>query len=245
MFADARVIVVVPAYDEAPRIGAVLSTMPAFVDGIVVVDDASRDDTAAVARACGRPGVEVIRHANNRGVGAAIATGYARAMELAASDRDVFVVMAGDGQMDPDDMPRLIAPVVDGDAGYVKGDRFRDPDVRRVMPRARRLGGEVMSRLTSLAIGQRVRDSQCGYTALARWACARLDLAGLWPRYGYPNDLLGQLALRDVEVVEVPVRPVYGPPSKLRLRHLAAIAAVVARAAWRVRVRRDRSRDRR
>ena len=85
--------------------------------------------------------------------------------------------------------------------------------------------------LTSGAIGQTVRDSQCGYTALSASAARRLDLPGLWPRYGYPNDILGQLAARGMRIAEVPVRPVYADEvSRLRLRHLPAIAGVVARA---------------
>ena len=98
------------------------------------------------------------------------------------------------------------------------------------MPRARRLGGEVFSRLTSIAIGRRIHDSQCGYTAIARAACARLDLDELWPRYGYPNDLLGHLAAREMRIIEVPVRPVYaGERSGLRAWHLGRIAHLVAR----------------
>jgi len=231
MLEGARIIVVVPAFREAARIGAVLAAMPPAVDRVVVVDDASDDGTADAARAAGDPRVEVVRHGANRGVGAAIVTGYRRAAATFAGARDAFVVMAGDGQMDPSDLPRLAAPIVRGDAGYVKGDRFRSPE-SRAMPWQRRLGGEVFSRLTGAAIGVPITDSQCGYTALARWACAELDLDALWPRYGYPNDLLGQLARRRVPIREVIVRPVYaGEASGLRPWHLARIAHLIARAA--------------
>jgi hypothetical protein len=99
------------------------------------------------------------------------------------------------------------------------------------MPRARYAGGVVFSRLTSLAIGQEITDSQCGYTAIAREACARLDLGALWPRYGYPNDLLAMLAARSVAIAEVPVRPIYaGEASGLRVWHCARIAQLCARA---------------
>jgi hypothetical protein len=138
--------------------------------------------------------------------------------------------------MDPRDLPAVAAPVVRGEAGYVKGNRFLHPDVRRVMPRARYAGGVVFSRLTSIAIGQRIDDSQCGYTALSRDACARLDLDALWPRYGYPNDLLGQLAARRIPIAEVCVRPIYaGEASGLRIWHCARIAQLCARA-WARRV---------
>ncbi len=99
------------------------------------------------------------------------------------------------------------------------------------MPRARRIGGRVFSWATGHAIGRPISDSQCGYTAIARAACDRLDLEGLWPRFGYPNDLLSQLALRGMRIVEVPVRAVYGDEvSRLRVRHLPVIAGIVARA---------------
>src|SRR5581483_10469060 len=172
--------------------------------------------------------VEVVRHDHNRGVGAAIATGYARAASVPGDRRDAFVVMAGDDQMDARDLPALVAPIADDRADYVKGDRFRSPGVSRTMPFARLLGGLAFSRLTSLAIGVPVSDSQCGYTAIAREACARLELSVLWPRYGYPNDLLSQLALRGLRIAEVPVRAVYADEvSRLRPRHVPVVAALV------------------
>ena len=96
------------------------------------------------------------------------------------------------------------------------------------------IGGQVFTRLTSAAIGQRISDSQCGFTALARGAATRLDMTGLWPSFGYPNDLLGQLKARRLRVAEVPVRPLYGNEnSKLRLRHLPPIFYLIGRAALR------------
>jgi len=236
MFADARVVVVVPAFQEEARIARVLRTLPAWVDHAVVVDDASRDRTAEAARAVGDPRTTVLVHPHNRGVGAAIVTGYRHALGLTRAAYDVLAVMAGDGQMDPADLDAVVGPIARGEAGYVKGERFSAPDVRRVMPRARRWGGIVFSRLTSLAIGRPVHDSQCGYTALARSACEQLDLDALWPRYGYPNDMLAQLAARGIAIAEVPVRPIYaGEESKLRVWHLPRIVQIVARSAWTVR----------
>jgi glycosyltransferase involved in cell wall biosynthesis len=231
MWMESRVVAVVPAWDEAPRIGRVVRGMPEWIDAVVVVDDASRDGTSEAARAAGDGRLYVLRHDRNRGVGAAIATGYRRAGELAPGDRDVFVVMAGDGQMDPHDLPALIDPVARNDADYVKGNRFGSREVVRTMPPSRLLGGLAFSWATSRAIGVSVSDSQCGYTALARAAWARLDLDRLWPGYGYPNDLLSQLALRGLRIAEVPVRAVYADEvSRLKPRHVPVVAAVVARA---------------
>ena len=237
MWLDSRVIVVVPAWNEAPRIGRVILGMPPWVDAVIVVDDASRDGTAGAAQAAGDARVHVLRHEQNRGVGAAIATGYRHARVQPGGPRDAFVVMAGDAQMDPEDLPRVVAPVAEGRADYVKGNRFVWPDAARSMPRARRLAGIAFSWATSRAIGVRVSDSQCGYTAIARAACDRIDLGRLWPSYGYPNDLLSALALAGQRIREVAVRPVYADEvSRLRPRHVAVVAGVVARA-W---VRRQR-----
>jgi glycosyltransferase involved in cell wall biosynthesis len=234
MLFGARVVVVVPAYQEAPRVGRVLRSMPPEVDHVVVVDDASTDGTADAARGAGDARLTVVSHATNRGVGAAISTGYRHALGMTRGERDAFVVMAGDGQMHPDDLPALVAPVARGEAGYAKGNRFLTEDVTRVMPRGRFVGGKVFSWLTARAIGVHVDDTQCGYTALARGACARLDLDGLWPGYGYPNDLLGQLARRGIPITEVPVRAVYADEvSRLRPKHLGRIAHLIARAWWR------------
>jgi glycosyltransferase involved in cell wall biosynthesis len=236
MWAGSRVVVVVPAWDEAPRIARVLRGIPAWVDRIVVVDDASSDGTAQAALAVEDPRVVLERHERNRGVGASIATGYRRAAALTDGSRDVFVVMAGDGQMDARDLPDVVAPIARGEAHYVKGDRFHWRDGSRAMPATRRLGGRMFSWATARAVGVAVSDSQCGYTAIARDACIRLDLAALWPRYGYPNDLLSQLAVRGLRIAEVPVRAVYADEvSRLRAWHVPIVAGLVARA-WARRV---------
>ncbi|HLV67063.1 MAG TPA: glycosyltransferase family 2 protein [Polyangiaceae bacterium] len=226
MWSSARIAVIVPAYREARLIGRMLRRVPAFVDAVVVVDDASDDDTSAAARAIGDPRVQVIRHPENRGVGASIATGYQHA---AAAGADVLAVMAGDDQMDPDDLEAVIAPVVRGEADYVKGNRFAHPAAHQ-MPRARRIAGAVLSGATRLATGLAITDAQCGYTALSARAAARLPLDELWPRYGYPNDLLGLAAARGLRVREVPVRPVYADEtSGVRPWHALLVLYVLAR----------------
>jgi glycosyltransferase involved in cell wall biosynthesis len=225
------VVVVVPAYCEERLVAGVLETMPAFVDRVVVVDDGSPDATSARANAVGDARVEVVRHEARRGVGAASATGNARALTMTSHPADAVCVMAGDGQMDPADHERVAGPIVRGAADYVKGDRFGARDVRSQMGLGRWIGGQVFSRVTSLAVGGSIHDSQCGYTALARGTLERLPLDRMWPSFGYPNDLLGLLGARRARVAEVAVRPVYGTEqSKLRLRHLPGIAFVVGRA---------------
>lgn len=213
MYRELRIAVVVPAYNERSKIADTVASVPAFADHILVVDDASRDDTARAAERAGAEraevtAVEVIRHAANRGVGAAITTGYRRALALGA---DVIAVMAGDGQMDPRDLPGLIDPIADGTADYVKGNRFLHPAIWTTMPASRIVGNLVLSAATRVTSGYRhVFDSQCGYTAIHARALDAIELELLFPRYGYPNDLLSRLHVAGMRVVDVPVRPIYG-----------------------------------
>jgi glycosyltransferase involved in cell wall biosynthesis len=226
MFRQLRVAVVIPAYNEARAIAAAVDTIPGFVDHVVVVDDASLDDTAERARAAGagRVGFEVVRHPANRGVGAAIVTGYRRAL---AVDADVIAVLAGDGQMDPADLPALLEPIADDAADYVKGNRFMHPAVWSEMPPARIVGNVVLSAATRVTSGYRhVFDSQCGYTAIARRAVEALALDEIQPRYGYPNDLLSRLNVAGMRVTDVPVRPIYGPHWKSGIRLGTALGPI-------------------
>lgn len=221
--------VVVPAYQEERLIGRMLAKLPTFVDRIYVVDDASTDGTSERVTSQGDTRITLLRHVENRGVGAAIVTGYERAL---ADGADLMAVMAADDQMDPLELPLLLEPVWRGGADYAKGNRFLHPEASR-MPRLRRLGSTVLSALTRSATALEVDDCQCGFTVLSSSAARRLPLGELWPRYGYPNDLLGMLAATGSRVAEVPVRPVYADErSGLRAHHVVTIVGVIARR-WR------------
>ncbi len=211
MYRQLQLAVVIPAFNEERAIAAAIAAVPAFADRVVVVDDASTDGTVELARTALAPraGGDLVCHDVNRGVGRALITGYRRAIELGC---DVVAVMAGDGQMDPDDLPALIDPIAEHEADYVKGNRFLHPDVWTAMPKMRIVGNLLLSAATRWTSGYRdVFDSQCGYTAIHRRALASIDLDSLFPRYGYPNDLLSRLHVAGMRVRDVPVRPIYGP----------------------------------
>jgi glycosyltransferase involved in cell wall biosynthesis len=233
------IAVVVPAYNEAKLIGAVLRTMPDFVDLIIVVDDASTDQTLDVAASyCRQLGdrLVLLPHKENQGVGAAITSGYKQAL---AREVAVVAVMAGDAQMDPADLERVVAPVARGEADYVKGNRLFRGESWQMIPHYRYLGNAVLSLFTKIASGYwHIADSQSGYTAIARIALERLDLDHIYKRYGMPNDILVKLNVGNFRVRDVSVRPVYhiGEISGIRLRKvIPTIAWLLLRSfCWRL-----------
>jgi glycosyltransferase involved in cell wall biosynthesis len=228
MLEGKRVAVVVPAFDEEALLPETLAGIPDFVDRIYVVDDASRDATAARARdAAARDGrIDVIEHDRNRGVGAAIVSGYGRAVE----DRiDVTAVMAADNQMDPAELRGLVEPVARGELDYAKTNRLFSGQAWQVMPRHRYLGNAVLSLLTKIASGYwHVADSQSGYTAIGLGTLEQLDLERIYPRYGFPNDFLVHLNVWNARVRDIPSRPVYGVGERSGIK----LRRVVPRISW-------------
>ena len=226
MFEGKRVGVVVPAYDEEALIGATLGGIPPLVDRIIVVDDGSSDSTADRAQATGDRRVEVITHEQRGGVGAATVTGYRRAL---AEGMDVVVVMNGDNQMDPEDLPKLVAPVARGELDYAKANRLATGQAWQLIPKTRFFGNAILSMLTKVASGYwHVADSQSGYTVVSREMLELLDLDHIYTNYGFPNDMLVHLNVWNARVRDFPSRPIYGvgERSNMRYRH------VVPRIAW-------------
>ena len=230
MYKGNTIGVVVPAYNEAGFVGEVIDTMPAFVDRVYVVDDASTDGTwAEIRRHAARansgdgtksgereavtttgplPSVVTVRHETNRGVGGAIKTGYLRARE---DDLDVVTVMGGDGQMDPDLVDAVLEPVVDGVADYAKGNRLVGPATSAEMPRFRYVGNRLLSYLTKVASGYwSIGDPQNGYTAISGAALADVPIERMYEYYGYCNHLLVLLSADGYRVADVPMPASYG-----------------------------------
>ncbi len=226
MLEDRRVAVVVPAHDEEKLVATTLAGIPTFVDRVYVVDDGSRDATVQRARGVGDPRVEVIAHDRNRGVGAAIVTGYKRAL---AEGIDVACVMAADNQMDPADLELLASPVARGELDYAKANRLVTGEAWDLIPRTRYLGNAVLSLLTKVASGYwHIADSQSGYTAIGRRTLESLDLDRVYTGYGFPNDLLVHLNVWNARVRDFPSRPVYGVGERSGIRY----HKVVPRISW-------------
>ena len=184
MYDEKSVAVVVPAYNEEALIASTVSTVPAFVDRIIVVDDASTDATVEKVKGAD-PRVDLIEHERNQGVGAAIVTGYKRAI---AEEIEVTAVMAADGQMDPDDLEALVQGVISDQVDYAKANRLFTGQAWELIPRTRYLGNAVLSFLTKIASGYwHVADSQSGYTAVDLTTLKLLDLDRIYKRYGFPT----------------------------------------------------------
>jgi glycosyltransferase involved in cell wall biosynthesis len=221
-----RVAVVVPAFREEHLVATTLQGIPDAVDRIFVVDDASPDETASRAREAADARTEVVVHEENGGVGAAIVTGYKRAL---AEEIDVVVVMAADNQMDPDELVTLVQPVARGEVDYAKANRLFTGEAWSVIPRTRYLGNAVLSLLTKIASGYwHVADSQAGYTALGLESLRRLDLDRIYRRYGFPNDILVHLNVINARVRDIPSRPIYGVGERSGIR----LRKVVPRISW-------------
>jgi glycosyltransferase involved in cell wall biosynthesis len=222
MFEGKRVAVVVPAHNEETQIETVIRTMPELVDQIVIVDDMSSDQTVKVVKELTKryPKVHLIEHEANQGVGGAIVTGYKYARD---QKYDVTVVMAGDAQMDPEDLPVVAGPVARGEVDYCKGNRLFTGEAFQKIPKVRYFGNSILSLMTKVASGYwHVADSQTGYTAINLRMLQLINWDQTYKRYGCPNDYLVRLNIYDATVRDVPINPVYdvGEKSGIRLHNV-------------------------
>lgn len=210
-FDDQTIAVVVPAYNEESKIAAMLAGIPDYVAKIFVIDDCSKDKTAEIVRERSRNDARItlLRPKENIGVGGAIVMGYKAVIE---SGHDIAVVMAGDGQMDPVDLPILLKEIVEDKCDYAKGNRFlRGSAEISKIPRHRIFGNLILSVLTKIVSGYwHVSDSQSGYTAINRRALEAVNWDQCYPRYGCPNDYLVRLNIANMRVSDVPITAVYG-----------------------------------
>lgn len=221
MYLNKSIAVVVPAYNEEKLIGRVIDTMPEIVDHIVIVNDCSKDQTAKKVEeniSRNRRSIVLVNHDINKGVGGAIASGYKWARD---NHIDIAVVMAGDAQMDPNDLPALLDPVARDEVDYSKGNRLTTGQAFQKIPKIRYFGNSILSLLTKIASGYwHVADSQTGYTAINAKALKAIDWDRMYKRYGQPNDLLVSLNIFNFRVRDIPIEPVYniGEKSGIKVR---------------------------
>ena len=211
---DWKVCVVMPARNESSHIYDAISVLPEWIDRVVVVNDGSDDDTAELAHDAGA----IVINSEGIGVGGAISYGFQHLLDSKIQGRWCAVVMAGDGQMDPNDLPNLIEPIISGNADYVKGDRSSHFEGLKAMPLRRRIGTWWLKHLTNLATGLEIHDPQCGYTVCSDRMLSEWDWSRNWDGYGYPNWWLMRCVEQGFSVDEAPVRAIYqGQSSGIRI----------------------------
>ncbi len=219
MYLDKTVGIVIPAYNEEKLISKTVTTMPAYVDKMIVVNDGSSDQTGAVLAGLAQadPRLLILNHEKNKGLGQSLIDGYLEASKLGL---DIIGVMAGDAQMNPDDLKTVIDPIANGRADYVKGNRLFHSDVWNRMPKHRFIGNNVLTLLTKFATGYwHLIDPQCGYTAISHRALKRIPIDKMIKGYGYNAHILNMLNLENYRVADVEVEPVYGEEqSKIKLK---------------------------
>ena len=208
MLENKKIAVVVPAYRVAASIGSVLQGMPECVDQIFVVDDASPDDLASSVRVAGDGRVTLLRHERNQGVGGAVVTGFQAAIQ---AGHDIVVKCDGDGQMDPQEIPRLLQPLLEDTADHVKGSRFHHTRQLRSMPTWRFVGNVGLTFLTKLASGYwNVLDPVNGFLATRVEVLRKIPLARLARGYFFETDFLIRLNIVEARVLDVPLPARYG-----------------------------------
>ncbi len=204
-FKGCRIAAVVPAYRVEREIGAVLRGLPRYVKHVIVVDDASPDGTAAVVSARGRHDRRLLlmRHDTNRGVGGAMITGFSKALELGAQ---VVVKVDGDGQMDTENLPDLLQPLIDGQADYTKGNRFRDFAALRRMPLIRRIGNMGLGFMAKAATGYwNLFDPTNGFLAIRSETLSQLPFDQVDRGFYFEISMLSHLYLLGAVVQDIPM----------------------------------------
>lgn len=231
MLNDSTIGVVIPAYNEGKLISKVMDTMPDFVDYMIIVNDGSKDETKKRIedQALCDPRIIMVDHEVNKGLGQTLIDGYLKSREM---EIDVVAVMAGDAQMDPDDLENVVMPIVNGETDYVKGSRLLVNGVKEKMPKYRFVGNNILTLLTKFATGYwHVIDPQCGYTAISHEAISEIPIEEMIKGYGYNAHILYMLNMSNYKVKDVKVKPVYGEEvSKIKLgKYIRKVSALLCK----------------
>jgi glycosyltransferase involved in cell wall biosynthesis len=192
------IVAVIPAFNEAKRVGKVVEAVSSYVDAVIVVDDGSTDGTG---RAAEQAGAKVIRHPENGGAGAATMTGLEAARRMKAT---IAVTLDADEQHDPSDIPKLLEPAKRDEADIVFGNRFGQ---RNRIPAIRRVFNAIGNLVTLLATGKWIQDSQCGYKVFGPLALSQVDLR--MRGFEFCTEIVREAVQHKWRVAEVPVRVIY------------------------------------
>jgi dolichol-phosphate mannosyltransferase len=212
-----KIAVVIPAYKVFNTIGGVVQSLPDNIDYIIVVDDKCPQHSGKEAEKIDRKNLIVLYHDTNQGVGGAVITGYKKALELGCH---IVIKMDGDGQMDPGYINNLIAPLVNNEADYTKGNRFKNFNALKSMPRIRLLGNSILSFFVKLSSGYwNIIDPTNGYTAIHKRALQEIDLGRISKRYFFESDMLIHLNIVNAVAKDIGMPARYGnEESSLNIR---------------------------
>lgn len=236
MLSSKYLSVVIPAYNEDSLITATLESIPSYIDKIIVIDDCSKDSTLDKITQFKDDRLICISHEVNKGVGAAIVSGYKESLKEGI---DIAIVIAGDHQMDTKHIPELIDPIMKEGYGYVKGNRLINREYMRGMSRWRRFGNRILTILNKISTGYwDISDPQNGYTAISRNCMEMLALDELYPRYGYCNHMLAMMNVNGCKVKDIPIPARYGNEKSKIVYHkyIFSVSMLLTKCYfWRVR----------
>lgn len=196
-----KLVVTIPAYNEVATVGQVINSIPKQIDGIdhidvIVINDGSTDETA---KAASQAGATVISFTHNKGLGAAFSQGFKSSLALGA---DIIVNIDADGQFNTSDIPKLIKPIIQGQADMVTASRFADKKLIPEMPWIKKWGNFRVANIVNNLTGQKLHDVSCGFRAYSRDAALRATLIG---GHTYTHEIILELAFRGLKIIEVPV----------------------------------------
>ncbi|WP_424355692.1 glycosyltransferase family 2 protein [Methanobacterium sp. MBAC-LM] len=194
----AKITAILPAYNEELCISSVILCSKKYVDKVIVVDDGSTDNTAKIAKLAG---ARVISHSSNKGKGAALKTGFE-----AAKTSEIIVTIDSDGQHDPNEIPKLVAPIINGEADIVNGSRYINGN-KKDTPSYRRVGQTVLDKATNLGSGLEITDSQSGYRAFARHAVPAFRFSSI--DFGIESEMLMDASNAGLRIKEVEINVRY------------------------------------
>jgi len=234
MIKKKKIGVVVPAYNEELLIEKTLTTIPNYVDKIIVVDDGSEDNTKKIIKKVMQKDKRIIliAHEKNRGLGQSIIDGYLKSLE---KNIDITAIMDGDGQMDPHDLRNILNPILEERVDYVKGNRLLTENCMKIMPKYRFIGNSFLTLLTKFATGYwNIIDPQCAYNAISKKALSTINIKEMAKGYGYNADILNMLNLSNFKVIDVSVRPVYGKEkSGIKLcKYIPKVSMLLTKLYW-------------
>ena len=204
-----QIWVVIPAYKLTHGVIKLIESIPQQVSKIIVIDDACPDKSGNLVESlCKDSRVLVYYNQENLGVGGAVKKGYKIALEGKAK---IVIKLDGDGQMDPRNIPKLIAPLLNHEADYTKGNRFYTLNSLKIMPKKRLIGNSILSVMSKFSTGYwNIFDPNNGFTAISRDALENLDLSQISNSYFFESDMLFRLYCNRAVVQDVPMSSIYG-----------------------------------